>query len=199
MISLRKSFGGWPNLDEFLSKSGLQRVDLTALAAAGAFSGFQLERRPALWLAEKGPQTGFINPPDSRLHFPAEDPLKAVHQDFKSMMTSLRDHPTRLIRRVLLVLQLSREPVDPRKGYSHHEGSSLTDRVRYERCQTITGYGQGHVVHHFGRRFGVPQFGHHPTHLQKIQPNHREPRVFVYLGHVTKGPRGLFHHGESGA
>ncbi len=89
----------WERLLDCLMQCRLSRVDLTALAAANAFSVFGLDRRAALWLAEAAPYCDFLEDDLRGSSFAAESELEAVQTDYHATGTSLREHPTALMKR----------------------------------------------------------------------------------------------------
>jgi error-prone DNA polymerase len=88
-----------PTLQSFLNEVRPCRPDLTALAAAGAFRVFGLERRAALWFAEAAPFCPVLEDVESPVCFGAEGSMESVQMDFAATGTSLGDHPTTIVRR----------------------------------------------------------------------------------------------------
>lgn len=99
LVEKRQHVGAWGRLLDCLMESRLSRVDLTALAAANAFAFFGIERRAALWLAEAAPYCDFLEDDLNVSSFVPESDIEAVQTDYHAMSTSLREHPTALMKR----------------------------------------------------------------------------------------------------
>ncbi len=98
LLLARTKQGSWRSLEALMRSCGLGRADLTALAAADAFSVFGLPRRSALWLAEAAPYCDLLDEHEDRVRFEAEERLEAIQADFRATTTSLRDHPAKVVR-----------------------------------------------------------------------------------------------------
>jgi len=101
MLARRETAGRWRQLDGFLRRSGLSRVDLTALAAADALACFDLDRRAALWIAESAPFASLTEEPERAVRFAPETRMGAIQADFHATATSIHDHPAQVIREQL--------------------------------------------------------------------------------------------------
>ena len=107
----RGRIGGWKSPEHFLESNILSRSDLTALASANTFPGFDTERKTSAWLAEASP---FINDPEKPgyprafvpetrvaeepVDFPRESEIETVEADYRATGVSTGRHLTRLIR-----------------------------------------------------------------------------------------------------
>jgi error-prone DNA polymerase len=115
--------GPYADLREFVRRVGLGRGALTALAEAGAFTGFGLDRRAALWALRGLAITAddaleALDPAGAGGGAPAQfapiDRHAAVLWDYRSSLHSTRGHPIEALRaglrrrRVPTAEQLSR-------------------------------------------------------------------------------------------
>ena len=99
LLKVREELGGsFESLIVLLQRSGLNRADLTCLAAANAFEGFGLDRRAALWLAEAAPFNTNLEDREVVIAWDEETQLERMQQDFSATTTSLGPHPTILIK-----------------------------------------------------------------------------------------------------
>ena len=94
----RQRRGGWPSLLAMLQSSALNRLDLTALAAANALHPFGVERRTALWLAAAAPFSAFLEDVEVATEFAAETPMERCQSDFYATTTTLGPHPAAILR-----------------------------------------------------------------------------------------------------
>lgn len=88
----------WKQLSDLIKNSGFSRVDFTALAAADAFVGFGIDRRSAVWIAEAAPFCSLLEDVDDTPLFGELPEQKNVELDYESTSTSLRTHPTKIMR-----------------------------------------------------------------------------------------------------
>ncbi|NBV83843.1 error-prone DNA polymerase, partial [bacterium] len=86
-------------LSALLARTKLNKMDLTALAAANAFHTFGISRRDALWLAEASPIRELLDDLGPAPRLDIEEPMTAVQLDYAATGTSLGLHPAALIRR----------------------------------------------------------------------------------------------------
>ncbi|RYZ49809.1 MAG: error-prone DNA polymerase, partial [Proteobacteria bacterium] len=99
LIERRSKLEAWPTLQSFMtSAAGTSRRDLSALAAANAFSGFGIDRREALWLMETFPRATLLES-EVPYQFEAETVMEKMERDFEAFSSSLEQHPTVLIKR----------------------------------------------------------------------------------------------------
>jgi len=94
----RQRRGGWPNLMTMLQSRSLNRLDLTALAAADALRPFGIERRAALWLAAAAPFSGFLEDVEDTIQFAPESAMERCQSDFYATTTTLGPHPAAILR-----------------------------------------------------------------------------------------------------
>lgn len=88
----------WSNLQSFLqSNRGMNRRDLTALAAANSLQNFALDRRQALWLAESLPLAPLLDN-EWAYQFGQENDLQRLEQDFNAFSTTLGQHPCLILK-----------------------------------------------------------------------------------------------------
>jgi error-prone DNA polymerase len=115
------------SLADFVRRSGLDEGVLSALAEAGAFEGFGLDRRAALWDVRRLVRTrNEALPLEVREAGPAFDPLSAFEEvtwDYRSTSHSPRRHPLEPLRAQLSVQGCP----DARSVASMRNG----ERVRY--------------------------------------------------------------------
>lgn len=126
MLERRREFAGWHSMAEFLENSTLARDDLTALAAANAFSSFGISRKDAIWMAEAAP----FDPPeefpgrpkpftpetkvaDEPVAFPLESEIETVEADYRATGTSMGRHLAQLIREQAWIYPIPVEQVVP--------------------------------------------------------------------------------------
>jgi error-prone DNA polymerase len=104
-LDLARRAASFKSLDDFVRRSGLYEGSLGALAEAGAFDSFGIERRTALWDVRRLAQTR-----NQSLHLPtretkpAFDPLSAFEEvgwDYRRTSHSARRHPLEPFRNML--------------------------------------------------------------------------------------------------
>ncbi|MBC7658848.1 MAG: error-prone DNA polymerase [Chitinophagaceae bacterium] len=89
----------WTHLEFFLRDSeGINRKDLSALAAANALQNFGIERREALWLMETFPRAPLLET-EHPYQFESETALERMERDFEAFSSTLDHHPTVLIKK----------------------------------------------------------------------------------------------------
>jgi error-prone DNA polymerase len=104
IVGEREQHGPYTDLNDLARRTGLTAAQLEALATAGAFDGFELSRRQALWMAGSAAQER----PD-QLHeeeqspgqtpmLPVMNPAEKVMADLWSTGISPDDYPTRYVR-----------------------------------------------------------------------------------------------------
>ena len=93
-----RASSSWSTLSDLIKDSGLGRVDFTSLAACDAFYSFGIDRRSAIWLSEAAPFSHYLEEKDDSPLFGELDELQNIELDYNSTSTSLRTHPTKLIR-----------------------------------------------------------------------------------------------------
>lgn len=86
-------------LTQILSRTRLNKLDLSALAAANAFHSIGISRRDALWLAEASPIREILDDLGPAPTLGTEDPMTSVQLDYSATGTSLGLHPAALLRR----------------------------------------------------------------------------------------------------
>jgi len=89
---------GQAGLTAMLQTCTLNRLDLTALAAADALRVFGIDRRAALWLAAAAPFCNFLEDVEDPLRLAPETAMERCQADFHATTTSLGPHPAMLIR-----------------------------------------------------------------------------------------------------
>ncbi|MCS6797964.1 MAG: error-prone DNA polymerase [Myxococcota bacterium] len=102
---LQRAAPPYASLEDFVRRTGLDLAALLALARAGAFDGFGLDRRRALW-AVRALRRGTRDPlplcdASSRARFAALDPHALVAWDYRATGLSCRGHPLERWRRAL--------------------------------------------------------------------------------------------------
>jgi error-prone DNA polymerase len=126
-IEEARSISPFQLLGDFVRRTGLDEGALSALAEAGAFEGFCLDRRTALWEVRRLIRTRNDSLPFlAREASPAFDPLSAFEEvtwDYRSTLHSPRRHPVEPLR----VELAARGLLDARTVASMQHG----DRVRY--------------------------------------------------------------------
>ncbi len=98
--------GPWAGLVDFVTRSGLSRKALHTLAEAGAFEGFGIDRRDALWtmrgalatLGDRLPLPPDVAPPEDQPRFAPVAPGEAILWDYRTSMHSTRGHPLSCLR-----------------------------------------------------------------------------------------------------
>jgi error-prone DNA polymerase len=98
VVAERDAGGPFADLEDFIVRTGLSRPVLEALATAGAFGCFGLDRREALWSAGAlaGTTTGHLPGTAPGVDVPELDPLTPVETtlaDLWATGTSPDDHP----------------------------------------------------------------------------------------------------------
>ena len=88
----------WRSMDEFMSGRFLNRADMVALAAAGAFGVFGIDRRQAIWKAHAAALSPHLIEREKQFIFQKETLKEKMDGDFSSFETSLFMHPTNLMR-----------------------------------------------------------------------------------------------------
>ncbi len=104
-LDLSRRAASFNSLEDFVRRSGLDEGSLGALAEAGAFDSFDIERRAALWdvrrLAQLRSQSLHL---PARERKPAFDPLSAFEEvgwDYRRTSHSARRHPLEPFRNML--------------------------------------------------------------------------------------------------
>jgi error-prone DNA polymerase len=104
-IANRRPAGGYPSIEAFASATRLDDFALSRLAEAGAFEGFQDERRNALWtvLGIKQPEGPGLNLEltEQEAHFEPLDTFETIHWDYEVTSHSPRGHPLTPLREEL--------------------------------------------------------------------------------------------------
>ncbi|MFK8137228.1 MAG: error-prone DNA polymerase [Bdellovibrionales bacterium] len=99
LLEARQRLESFTNFEYFLKEAKLYRNELTALAATNCFQVFGLSRSEALWLAEAIPIKPMIEESEKRIDWRKESSMRSIEQDFKSFHTSLREHPSSIIKK----------------------------------------------------------------------------------------------------
>jgi error-prone DNA polymerase len=116
-----------PELLLSLKHSGLNRTDVTALAAANAFHAWGLDRRAALWLAEACPHLGPWEAPEPDVLFPELSELQQVQLDYHATGTSLGKHPAELMKQHAWLFEVPLTQLVLARDFPKHKtGTSLT-------------------------------------------------------------------------
>jgi len=114
------------SLADFVRRTGLDEAALTALAEAGAFEGFGLDRRVALWeVLGLVRSRGLGLPLELRDQTPAFDPLSDFEEitwDYRRTSHSPRGHPLAPLRKALSAQRLP----DARSVASMRHGQRLS-------------------------------------------------------------------------
>ncbi|MBW8871432.1 MAG: error-prone DNA polymerase [Leifsonia sp.] len=106
IVAEREAFGPFRDLGDLARRTGLNTGQLEALAAAGAFEGFDLSRRQAIWEAGNAAQERpeflagtaiTVQPP----LLPMLSPAEQLASDLLSTGISTDDHPIRFLRPAL--------------------------------------------------------------------------------------------------
>ena len=106
IVAEREAYGPYRNLGDLARRIGLNTAQLEALAAAGAFEGFDLSRRQAIWEAGNAAQERpeflagtaiTVQPP----LLPMLSPAEQLASDLWSTGISTDDHPIRFLRPAL--------------------------------------------------------------------------------------------------
>jgi error-prone DNA polymerase len=106
IVAEREAYGPYRDLGDLARRTGLNAAQLEALAAAGAFEGFDLSRRQAIWEAGNAAQerpeflTGTaitVQPP----LLPMLSPAEQLASDLWATGISTDDHPIRFLRPAL--------------------------------------------------------------------------------------------------
>lgn len=98
LVLSREKAGEWNSFDSFTKDTALFRDDITALAAADCFRGFNLDRSNALWMSEAIPHKPMIDATEREISWGEEGRMERVMKDFTAFNTSLHDHPVKIIR-----------------------------------------------------------------------------------------------------
>ncbi|WP_395243137.1 error-prone DNA polymerase [Agromyces sp. MMS24-K17] len=103
IVAERERGGPYRDMADVSRRAGLEAAELEALAAAGAFAGFGLDRRRALWLAGEAAQDRAEYLPGSVVVvqpplLPMLTPTEQVVYDLWATGISPDDHPIRHIR-----------------------------------------------------------------------------------------------------
>ncbi len=97
--------GPWASLEDFVRRTGLDAGALASLAEAGAFEGFGLSRRAALWevrsLARAARAPLHLPGRDAAPSFPALDAFQTIAWDYRASSHSPRGHPLSPLRPAL--------------------------------------------------------------------------------------------------
>jgi len=101
----------------------LSKLDIEALAEAGAFAALEPERRQVLWSARAPEQLGLfreVSAPEPRVELPPLSPIEVLALDYARVRLSIDDHPLRHLRadlqrwRVLTAAELASSPAGRR-------------------------------------------------------------------------------------
>jgi error-prone DNA polymerase len=103
IVGEREQHGPYTDLNDLARRTGLTAAQLEALATAGAFDGFELSRRQALWMAgtaaqERPDQLHEEQSPEQTPMLPVMNPAEKVMADLWSTGISPDDYPTRYVR-----------------------------------------------------------------------------------------------------
>lgn len=101
LIALRDQSANrqWLSLQDFTRDAmGMNRKDLSALAAADAFRGFAISRREAIWFMETFPRAPLLDT-EVPYAFAAETEIERMEKDFESFTSTLDQHPIVLIKK----------------------------------------------------------------------------------------------------
>jgi error-prone DNA polymerase len=89
-------------LEDFVRRSGLDEGILSTLAEAGAFDGFGVDRRTALWDTKRLSRTRYeslsLNNRERSLHFGSLTDFEEVKWDYRTTSHSPRRHPLQPMR-----------------------------------------------------------------------------------------------------
>jgi error-prone DNA polymerase len=106
IVAEREAYGPYRDLGDLARRTGLNTGQLEALAAAGAFDGFELSRRQAIWEAGNAAQERpeylagtaiTVQPP----LLPMLSPAEQLASDLWATGISTDDHPIRFLRPAL--------------------------------------------------------------------------------------------------
>ncbi|MDA1087172.1 MAG: error-prone DNA polymerase [Verrucomicrobia bacterium] len=104
-ITSRRPDGGYASIEAFAAATRLDDFALSRLAQAGAFEGFQEERRDALWtvLGIQKPQGADLKLEikEQDAHFEPLDTFETIHWDYEVTSHSPRGHPLTPLREEL--------------------------------------------------------------------------------------------------
>jgi error-prone DNA polymerase len=104
-IATARAAGPWTSLDDFARRTGLDERALAALAAAGAFDGLGVERRPALWdvprIAEEARTPLPLITTEALPAFAPLNDFETIAWDYRSASHSVRGHPLGPLRGAL--------------------------------------------------------------------------------------------------
>ncbi len=98
LVACRDEQGPWATIEQFAKAALLNRLELTALAAADALSVLGLERKSALWAAAAAPFADLLEPKEDPIDLPPESEMEAVQLDYQATSTSLGRHPSELMK-----------------------------------------------------------------------------------------------------
>ena len=111
--------------DDFVARSGLNDSKLTRLAEAGAFSGFEDNRRTAIWqvkgLARTPPSPLALKEKEKAPVFENLNSFDTIDWDYQTMAHSTHGHPLAPLRTELEALKLP----DARDVSNMHDGVSV--------------------------------------------------------------------------
>ena len=89
---------------DFSRQVALSKLDVEALAEAGAFAALEAERRQVLWSARAPQQLGLFRDAhvaEPKVELPALQPIEVLALDYGRVRLSLDDHPLRHLRQRL--------------------------------------------------------------------------------------------------
>jgi error-prone DNA polymerase len=110
-LALTKDPGPYDSLEDFVRRTALDRAALHALAEAGAFRSFKIDRRAAIWrarglAAQAGDRLALGEPDDLPLFAPLSRP-EAVLWDYRRSGHSAHGHPLAALRPALTRLGIT--------------------------------------------------------------------------------------------
>jgi error-prone DNA polymerase len=121
-IELARRKYAFTSAEDFVAKTGLNDRKLTRLAEAGAFSGFENNRRAAIWhvkgLALSPPLSLPLKQREKAPDFDELDPFDTIGWDYQTMAHSTRGHPLAPLREKLTACKL----LDARGINGLHDG-----------------------------------------------------------------------------
>jgi DNA-directed DNA polymerase III PolC len=102
LVTERLKHGMFRDLSDFVQRTKLSRQILIRLSAAGAFAGFGLNAREALWILQGmslDPQSLFFGEqPDEAFALPEESSWDSVRREYSTKGFSLENHPIAILR-----------------------------------------------------------------------------------------------------